>query len=178
MALEDRDEIQLEAELVEIDPEEGYPQTFEIWAHVRGGLLELRADTDVRALRDHVHAFLQGLAPLAEMLAQAQGEGRPAIATDTVDFFGLEYTLKLPDGEQWLAQLFQSEDAQVPLVASFHGPGLSVDLDAGQTRTFAMELRKMADDADRLAARLDHLIARQGTREAACLGGVPAGLAV
>ncbi len=119
VALEDRDEIQLEAEPVEIDPEEAYPQTFEIWAHFRGGLLELRADTDVRDLQERMHAFLQGLAPLAEMLAQAQGEGGSAIATDTVDFFGPEYTLKLPDGEQWLAQLFQSEDAQVPLWRPF-----------------------------------------------------------
>lgn len=66
-----------------------------------------------------------------------------------------------------LAQLFRSLDSQDPPVASFRSSGLSADLDAGQTRAFAMKLRRMADDVDRLAARLDRLIARHRTAEGA-----------
>lgn len=57
---------------------------------------------------------------------------------------------------------------------SFHCPGLTADLDAAQTRAFAMRLRRMADDADALAARLDGLLHPGGKGGTAAAGTVKA----
>ncbi|MFJ1618689.1 hypothetical protein ACIODT_40305 [Streptomyces sp. NPDC088251] len=133
-----------------LEAKEGYPQRFEIWAQLHGGILELGAAADVRGSQEGVHAFLQGLAPLAGMLADTQGEGR-AVPVGGDVFFGPECALGVPGGERQalLAHLFH-ESEEIPAVVSFHGSGLSADLDAGQTRAFAMELRRMADDVGRV----------------------------
>ncbi|MER5358378.1 hypothetical protein [Streptomyces sp. NPDC002785] len=102
---------------------------------------------------------------MAEMLDKAQGDGGPALAEGVSDFFDPENTLGVAEEpEVLLAQVFQSQGSEDPPVVSFHSSGLSADLDAGQTRMFATKLRRMADDVDRLAARLDRLIAGSAPR--------------
>lgn len=57
----------------------------------------------------------------------------------------------LADQSQALvAQLLRSQDGQDPPMVSFNSSGLSVDLEAGRTRAFAM--KPGAHDVDRLAA--------------------------
>ncbi|MFE2023530.1 hypothetical protein ACFW9O_36480 [Streptomyces sp. NPDC059499] len=171
VTVEGQNGARLEAELVEMDPEEGYPRKFAIWAQLCGEFMELEAAADVRRMQEGIYAFLQGLAPLAERLDEEQGDGGQVRAEQEGEFFGPEYTLGVPgEPEVLLAQLFRSETGHAPAVASFHGPGLAADLDAGQTRAFAMRLRRMADDVDRLAVRLDLFPAEQRPETRAVLG--------
>lgn len=103
VTLKKQDGVRLEAELAEMDPEEGYPQKFEIWAQLCGEFMELEAAADVRSLQEGIHAFLQGLAPLAERLNEARGEGGPVLAEQESEFFGPEYTLSVPEGAAGVA---------------------------------------------------------------------------
>ncbi|MFD7431174.1 hypothetical protein ACFV6Z_29600 [Streptomyces sp. NPDC059818] len=169
VTLNKQDGVRLEAELAEMDPEEGYPQKFEIWAQLCGEFIE-RAGSSRRRQKSaggHTHLPAGAGAPGRDA-RRGTGEGGPVLAEQESDFFGPEYTLSVPEEPQaLLAQLFRSQDGQDPPVVSFHSSGLSADLDAGQTRAFAMKLRRMADDVDRLAARLDRLMARHRTAEGA-----------
>ncbi|MET9438054.1 hypothetical protein [Streptomyces sp. NPDC006551] len=91
-------------------------------------------------------------------------------------FFGQEYVAQAPGDSSGAltAQLFWGDRPSCVPFVSFHSPGLTADLDAAQTRAFAMRLRRMADDADALAACLDGLLHPGGKGGTAAGGTVKA----
>ncbi|MFB6628233.1 hypothetical protein ACFCWD_38570 [Streptomyces sp. NPDC056374] len=156
----------LGTELVELDPEEEYPQAWEVWADVTGSCLELKTAGDVAVLQQRVHEFLQGLAPLSGRLADVQAGADPMRGVEWgAGFFGPERCAQVPGDTAWTlaAQLFWGDSASCMPVVSFCSPGLAADMDAAQTREFAMQLHRMADDADALAACLDRFPHPDGT---------------
>ncbi|MFE9045741.1 hypothetical protein ACFYOG_33180 [Streptomyces sp. NPDC007818] len=160
VTLDERGGVQAGAELVELDPEEKYPRAWEVWANIAGSCLELTSPGEIAGLQKQVHAFLQGLAPLAARLADTQAGSDPMRDADWgAGFFGQEHCARAPgDGAGVVtAQLFWGDSPSCVPVVSFFCPGFSADLGADQTRAFARRLRRMADDADVLAARLDGL---------------------
>lgn len=133
----------LGAELVELDPQEGYPRVWEIWADFAGSCLELKTAGDVAVLQERVHAFLQGLAPLPGRLADAQAGATQQRGVEWgAGFFGQEHSAQVPGdgGGALTAQLFWGDSPSCVPVVSFYSPGLAADLDAAQARAFAMRL--------------------------------------
>ncbi|MFD6548502.1 hypothetical protein [Streptomyces sp. NPDC058398] len=173
----------LGAELLEWDPEDGFPRELEVCVEVAGVLLELKTLSDVEQLQGRFHTFLQGLAGLATRFEWARGassetgsvhphegstEGPGECRCGIEGFFGRSYSCDLSGGEDSpqtiTAQLFQGVDASsAPVVSIWTQGGLDEEVDADGARVYATRLRRMADGIDRLATEVDEITAVRST---------------
>ncbi|MEU0785344.1 hypothetical protein ABZ341_27660 [Streptomyces sp. NPDC006173] len=182
----------LGAELLEWDPEDGFPRELEVCVEVAGALLELKTFSDFEQLQERIHAFLQGLAGLATRFEWALGassetgcvhphrgcpEGPGECRCGIEAYFGTSYSCDLSVGEDLpqtiTAQLFQGVDASGPPVVSIWTQGgLDDEVDADGARAYATRLRRMADGIDRLATEVDEITAMRSTAGVTPTGAV------
>ncbi|MEU9139470.1 hypothetical protein AB0D33_26530 [Streptomyces sp. NPDC048404] len=173
----------LGAELLEWDPEDGFPRELEVCVEVGSAFLELKTLSDIEQLQGRIHDFLQGLAGLATRFAWVHGvssetgcvhphgscpEGTGECRCGIEAYFGPSYSCDLSEGadlpQTISAQLFQGVDASgAPVVSIWTQGGIDDEVDADGARAYATRMRRMADGIDRLATEVDEITAMRST---------------